>query len=252
MWGARARDWAEVGEPTTKPLFLAVLDALKVASGTRYLDVGCGAGLAGVLAHERGAIVTGIDASEALIAIARERLPQADLRAGEMESLPYADGSFDAVTGFNSFQFAADRVRALVEARRVTKKGGLLGFGVWGLPEQCQAMGVMAAFRPFLPPPPAGAKENVPLAKPGVLDDLLRSAGWEPTASGEVDCPFVHRDLAMAMRVFMSAGGLSLKITALESEVAAALEKALAPFRTNDGGYRLENRFIYRVCANGA
>jgi len=43
---------------------------------------------------------------------------------GDMEQLPYDDGSFDAVTGFNSFQFATDALRAVAEARRVARKGG--------------------------------------------------------------------------------------------------------------------------------
>lgn len=58
----------------------------------------------------------GLDASEALIAFAQERLPRADLRVGEMEHLPYEGDRFDLVTGFNSFSFANDMVAA--EVRR--------------------------------------------------------------------------------------------------------------------------------------
>jgi len=59
---------------------------------------GCGAGLATQMAVERGASVTGIDAAEALLTVARRRLPEADLRYGDLEKLPYPDGSFDVVT----------------------------------------------------------------------------------------------------------------------------------------------------------
>jgi SAM-dependent methyltransferase len=252
MWGARARDWAEYGEPSGAPLFAAVLDALHVTRGSRCLDVGCGAGLALQMAAERGALVSGIDAAEPLIAIARERLPDADLRSCEMEALPFPDHSFDAVTGFNSFQFAADRVQALVEARRVTRPGGQLGFGVWAMPERCQAMTVMAAFKPLMPPPPA-APSHVPLASPGVLDALLRSAGWKPAATGEVACPFVFADLDAATRTFLSAGGVSLAIAAAgtgEQRFRQVLADALLPFRTSAGGYRLENTFIYVIAEN--
>ena len=48
----------------------------------------------------------GLEASEALLGIARQRLPDADLRVGDMESLPYQDDTFDLVTGFNPFFFA--------------------------------------------------------------------------------------------------------------------------------------------------
>ncbi len=61
-----------------------------------------------------------------LLAIARERLPQADLRDGDMEELPFADGAFDAVIGVNAFQFAGDPARAFAEAARVLRPGGVL------------------------------------------------------------------------------------------------------------------------------
>ena len=65
------------------------------------LDIGCGVGAFLRLVADRGAQPFGLDASEALIELARERLPDADLRAGEMEALPYDDDTFDLVTGFN-------------------------------------------------------------------------------------------------------------------------------------------------------
>ena len=56
-----------------------------------------------------------------LLEIARERLPEADLRQGDLEALPYADDSFDAVTAFNSVQYAGDPAAALREIRRVAR-----------------------------------------------------------------------------------------------------------------------------------
>ncbi len=117
VWGVRARDWAEVQEGTFLPLFERVLDQTAVRSGSEVLDIGCGSGLFCELAARRGALVSGLDASEALLAIAQERTPQGDFRTGDMEELPYAAATFDLVTGFNSFQFAADPVNALRQAR---------------------------------------------------------------------------------------------------------------------------------------
>src|SRR5581483_5478704 len=73
LWGARARDWAEIQEGAVRPLFETVLHALDVRPGTALLDVGCGAGQACALAAELGATVTGFDATPELLAIARER-----------------------------------------------------------------------------------------------------------------------------------------------------------------------------------
>ena len=87
------------------------------------LDIGCGVGAFLRLVADRSGLAHGIDASEALIEFARQRLPEADLRVGEMEALRYDDDTFDLVTGFNSFFFATDMVAALCEAGRVAKPG---------------------------------------------------------------------------------------------------------------------------------
>src|SRR5438093_11813299 len=89
LWGRAAHDWAELQEPTALPLWEAMLDAAAVGPGKRVLDAGCGAGGASMLAAGRGALVNGLDAAEALLAIARERVPDADFRVGDLDALPY-------------------------------------------------------------------------------------------------------------------------------------------------------------------
>ncbi|MGE5926184.1 MAG: methyltransferase domain-containing protein, partial [Gemmatimonadota bacterium] len=75
LWGAQAREFAARLEQLTLPLYGAVLDAARVQAGVRLLDAGCGAGLLALLASLRGAEVAACDASESLLAIARQRLP---------------------------------------------------------------------------------------------------------------------------------------------------------------------------------
>ena len=65
-----------------------IADALDIGAATRVLDVGCGSGDFCALALDRGATVSGIDASPAMIEIARRRAPGADLRVNAMERLP--------------------------------------------------------------------------------------------------------------------------------------------------------------------
>ena len=62
--------------------------------------------------------VSGLEAAENLLAIARTRVPTGDFRTGELQELPFADGTFDVVAGFNSFQYAASPGAALAEAPR--------------------------------------------------------------------------------------------------------------------------------------
>src|SRR5207245_6076009 len=145
LWSDRADDWAEFMEPQMKPAFEAALDALAVGPETRLLDVGCGSGLALRLAADRGADVTGLDASAGLLAHARRRLPGAPIVQGELEDLPFEDGSFDAVPGFNSFQYAARPASALAEAVRVLAPGGRLLYLNWAPPEGCEAAAYLGA-----------------------------------------------------------------------------------------------------------
>jgi len=62
---------------------------LGVDAGDRLLDVACGSGLAVELARLRGASCSGVDASARLVAVARDRNPDCDIRIGDMHALPW-------------------------------------------------------------------------------------------------------------------------------------------------------------------
>jgi len=161
LWGVRANDWADIQEGTVRPVYEAVLERTRVTAGTRYLDVGCGAGMAAQIAAARGAQVSGLDAAEALLEIARRRAPQDDFRQGALEELPFDDDSFDVVTGFNAFQYAGNPAVALAEARRVTRPGGTVVIMTWSNPDGLEAALLVAATRPLMPPPPPGAPGHI-------------------------------------------------------------------------------------------
>jgi SAM-dependent methyltransferase len=250
LWGARARDYAEITEQFGRPLYEAVFDAAGVEAGTWLLDVGCGPGLTAQLAAKRGAHVAGLDAAEASLEIARKRTPQGDFRAGEMEDLPWPDNTFDVVTGFNAFQYAADVVNALREARRVAKPEGRVAMAVWGRAEDCETVATVAALSKLLPPPPPGAPGPFALSAPGRVEGLLQQAGLVPISSGEVDCPFEFPDLETAVRGHISSGPAAAAIRQAGAEaVQQAIAESLAPFRTREGGYRQRNTFRYVIAS---
>ncbi len=87
----------------------------------RTLDVACGTGF--LTRHLRGE-VTGLDASEGMIEVARERMPDARFVVGDGLALPFADGEFDRVfTGhFYDHLQPGERERFLAEARRVARE----------------------------------------------------------------------------------------------------------------------------------
>lgn len=249
-WGARAAEWAELTAPISLPAWEAVAEATGIGEGMRVLDVGCGSGEFCRLAAARGAVVSGIDAAEGMIEIARRLVPDADLRVGAMESLPWDDHSFDVVTAFNAFQFAADMLSALAEAKRVARPRGQVAICNWGRPETSGLISVMGAFRALQPPPSPGAREHdaPAVGEPGVLEALALEAGLEPASASEVDVPFEAPDEERLLRALLAPGGVSPAIKhSGEEAVRKAISDASAPFRRPDGSYRIENRFRYLI-----
>ena len=84
-WGRKAVDFATVAEPSSCREYVFVHSRLGLGAGDRVLDVACGSGLAIELARMRGAWSSGIDASPRLVAIARFRNPESDIRVGDMQ-----------------------------------------------------------------------------------------------------------------------------------------------------------------------
>src|SRR3954463_10455286 len=129
-WGRRAVDFATLLEPASCREYVAVHQRLGLGDRERLLDVGCGSGLAIELAQVRGAVCSGIDASPRLIAVARHRNPDCDIRVGDMHALPWDSESFDVVTSFRGIWGTTPG--AVTEAHRVLVPGGRLAMTVWG------------------------------------------------------------------------------------------------------------------------
>ena len=244
LWGARARDWADVQERQCAPAYHAVMAHAAIGQGARHLDVGCGAGMAAALAAGLGAQVTGVDAAEPLLQIARERTPTGDFRMGDLEALPFANDTFDLVTGFNAFQFAGNPTQALAEAGRVTKPGGMIVIMTWGNPVGMQAASVVGALKPLLPAPPPGAPGPFALSDETALRAFASAGGLTPGAVFDVDSPWYYPDEATALRGINSSG-VAFKAMEHSGEQAVidAHRAALAPFRQPDGSYRIGATF---------
>jgi len=247
LWGARPEDWA-LSEDRQTPTYEAALRHVALEPGQHVLDVGCGAGAFLRIVARRGAVPHGIDASEALVELARTRVRGADLRVGEMEHLPYDDGSFDLVTGFNSFFFANDMVAALREARRVSKPGAQVVIQVWGAHERCDLEAMKQIARPFLPPRPPDAPLDPDLSRPGALEALAFEAGLGPAEEFDTTWAFEYPDEETLGRALVAVAGLAvLAGPEREHELRGAIVDGLAAFRRADGSYRLENEYRFLV-----
>jgi SAM-dependent methyltransferase len=247
LWGARPADWA-LSEEQQVPTYEAALDRVDLEPGQRALDVGCGVGAFLRIVAERGAQPFGIDASEALAELARERVPEAEVRVGDMALLPYEDDSFDLVTGFNAFFFANDIVVALREAGRVARPGAPVVIQVWGAHECNDLEAMKAVARPFMPPRPADAPPEADYAQPGVLERLAADAGLTPEAAFDTTWAYAFPDEETLRRAMVAPAGLAVLVgPEREDPFKDAIVKGLAPYRTPDGGYRLRNAFHYLI-----
>lgn len=209
------------------------------------LAVGCGSGECCELAASRGARVSGIDAAAELVEFARGRVPEADLRVGPIEQLPWPNESFDLVTGFNAFQFAADFVAAIAEAARVTRSGGRVAICNWGRVEDRQ---VHANFEPLAELKPPRPHDPPAVGEPGVLEGLARRAGLTPEHTDEVEVPYEFPDRATLERALLAIAPVyGVDQAEAERVVHKTVETAAKRFRRADGSYRFENRFRYLI-----
>jgi SAM-dependent methyltransferase len=250
LWGADAEGWA-LQEERQVPVYAEVLAHAGLSAGASFLDVGCGSGVALREAARLGAHVSGLDAASELAALAATRVPGADVRVGDLQALPFDDGSFDVVTGFNSFQFADDVTTAFAEAARVARPGGRVAVQMWGRPERCELLAVIGAIAPFLPGPPPSPPGGGNYSDPGVLEALARGAGLAPVTTGDIVCTFEYADQAEIVRVVLAAGLTVLAVRlAGEAPVRAAIEQAIVPFRAVSGAYRFVNEWHYLIAAS--
>jgi ubiquinone/menaquinone biosynthesis C-methylase UbiE len=252
LWSARALDWANHQEPQLHEVYTAVLASVPQLAGKRLLDVGCGSGAFLRRAAKHGAIVSGLDAAAGLVAITRKRVPDADLRIGDLSRLPFDRGTFDIVTGINAFPEAADPVAALAEARRVLRSGGRVVAVTWGSAERSDAAAHLTAINPLLPPVgelmPSPFGYPFAYAEPLMLTRLVEAAGFVRAAEHEVTSTWDYPDLTALLRGLLSTGPMVRAVAHSGSHaVSAAVVSAVHPYRTDTGGYRLRNVFRYVV-----
>lgn len=242
LWSQAANSWAELLEEKAFPAVRRALELAQLTAGEKLLDVGCGAGGAMVLAEPSGVVISGIDAASGLIDIARARVPAASFLVGDMIHLPYANATFDVVTGFNSFQYPTDPVGALRQARRVAREGARFSLISWGREERCEGAIHFLALRALLPNVRAGTPS--PLAADQRLPFFMERAGLTMTGDEFVSSPWDFASATAAVRAIRSAGPVQRVVNLLGDEaVDQALLESLTPFVRADGSVHLENEF---------
>ncbi|MFB7559518.1 SAM-dependent methyltransferase [Streptomyces brevispora] len=262
--GSRARDWAEIQERMLAPLYEAVYRRLEVGAATRMLSLGCGSGLALLIAAGRGARVTGIDADAERLTLARVRLlPDHEGAAGPPATGPWLlDGvpaaptghePYDLITAFTPIGCSADDAEELVgalgSAIPLAGRGSTVVLTGWGPPERCATAAVLrvaARLAEGTRSPGAGGWLG---AQRDDLEDVAFRTGLKPDGSGRVACPFGYADMDSAVRGLLSTRLFDAAIRATDrSQVEKEVAEALRPHRRRDGTVWMPNVFRYLVC----
>ncbi len=244
------------------PLYEAVYERLDVGPGTRLLGLGCGSGLALVMAASRGAAVTGVEPScPERLALARQRLlPEArDTRARAETRLvdgsprDAADAETPAYTLVTAFEpigcLAGDSEglgEALAAATPLAERGAAVVLAGWGPPERCATSSVLRVATKLADP-----LRSTGSWRPALRDDLeevAQRAGLRPDGSGRVACPFGYADVDSAVRGLLSTGLFDSAIAATDQvQVDKELTEALHPHLRPDGTVWMPNVFRYLI-----
>ncbi|MFI1166696.1 methyltransferase domain-containing protein [Streptomyces sp. NPDC020801] len=258
---ARARDWSEIQERMLVPLYEAVYERLEVGSGTRLLALGCGSGLALLMAASRGAAVTGVDSCPERLALARQRLLPEPWDPRARKGARIVDGSpgdaagaetpaYTMVTAFEPIGCLAGDSEGLGEllaaATPLTGRGAPVVLAGWGPPERCATSSVLRVATRLADPLHGAGSWRAALRDD--LEEVARRAGLRPDGSGRVSCPFGYADLDSAVRGLLSTGLFDAAIAATDAnQVEKELAEALHAHRRPDATVWMPNVFRYLI-----
>ncbi|MFJ4922641.1 methyltransferase domain-containing protein [Streptomyces sp. NPDC088725] len=261
----RARDWAEIQERMLVPLYEAVYERLEVNAGTRLLGLGCGSGLALLLAASRGARVTGVDSDGERLALARERLhtdgardrtpvrpsPTGTLLATDhlAEAAEPGEPAYDVITAFQPIGGAEGDGKGLGPeldaAIPLAKRGTPVVLASWGPPERCATAAVLRVAGRLTDRLRKGGWRP---AHRDELEDVAARAGLKPDGSGRVACPFGYADRESAVRGLLSTGVFDGAVRATDRrQVEKEIGEALHPHLRRDGTVWMPNVFRYLI-----
>jgi len=245
--------WGSTLQDRLRPVTEATLELTHVGPGERVLDVAAGAGELGLSAAARvgpTGYVLATDISADLLGfaaqLARERWlgpTQYETRVMDGEHLILEDASFDVTLSRLGLVYFPDRLGVLTEMRRVLKSGGRVAVASFTTPEANRFFSISISVirrRAQLPPPAPELPGPFSLGPQGVMEDMLRRAGFHDVLTRTIRTPLRLPSAAECVRFEReSFGALQQMLVGLaEPEREAAwdeIEQELRQFQGRDG-----------------
>jgi len=249
-WNGSAGDTWQQSQAQLDAMLAGLSDiavsAANVSQGERVIDVGCGCGDTTLALAQRGASVWGIDISQPMLALARERaVGSENIEFSEADAAAQSfTPDHDLVFSRFGVMFFADPTAAFANLRTALNIGGRLTFICWQSPRDNPWVSVGGrAIQPLLPEgEPVDPKAPGPFAfaDPQYLEGILSDAGFDniqiESAKTEL-CLGATIDDAIALQ--SKVGPMARAISELDTEGQAAAQKAvreaLAPYATDTG-----------------
>jgi len=188
-WKDRSVGWAEAAttaKPNQDPFIRQLIEYAGITPAMAVLDLASGTGdpaitIARILTKGN---VTAYDITPEMLAIAVQRskrnaVNNLTFTVGDMDSLPFPNGTFDAVTSRNGLMFSQNKLDCAKETLRVLRPGGKAVWLVWGeLSLNPTFLAVSAGLESFFGEisPPRMIRHN--LSKPGALKEIIRNSGF--------------------------------------------------------------------------
>ena len=236
------------------PLGRALADESGVEHGMRALDVGAGTGkLTRILSERLGEeSVAAVDPSEPFAAALAERFPDADVRRGSAESLPFEGESFDAVLAQLVVNFMSDPEGGTAEMRRVAREGGVVAGAVWDYRGEMTMLATFWEAASTVDARGAAARDErtrMRFGRPNELADLWRGAGLRDVRGGEIVVSVSYEGFDDLWDPFLkNVGPAGDFVASLEPEAQAAFrEQYRSLLGSPDGPFDLSARAWFAV-----
>jgi len=215
------------------PIAQKLVSLAQPSSGERVLDVATGSGLAALpaarLVGPQGRVV-GVDLSETMVALARNRareegVDNADFLAMDAEDLDLPPNSFDAVLCALGLMLFPQPDRALSEMHRVLKLGGSVALAVFGRGSRVALRALMEPFIPLMPPPPQRGPSIFGYGQSEVLEETVAGAGFSDVTTEQCTHLLTFSEAQGAWEMLLSLGRLAQMHSMLPAEAQRELKQ---------------------------
>ena len=239
-----AKTYRDFFTPVTALAIKPLLDAIRLQGGVDLLDVATGPGSLAAEAHGLGARTVGVDLSPGMIELAAKSYPGIDFRVAEVEHLPFADRSFDAVVcnfGLGHFPYPEASV---AECIRTLRRGGRIALSWWDDPGKQRIQGLFReAIAEIGIAPPPDVPEGYSIfrfADTGEFRRLLEGAGLTDILVQDHKTTYLIPDVDALWHgglgsFALTASAIAHQDKATQAAIRGALERRAIAYKTPAG-----------------